>query len=209
MRKNYYQARAYLFKLNTTLYKDVLHDAFVNYHRRTGGKNLFEEPNRCVITVIKNQFYEMLRSRMYKKDGVKFYFEHTTYDDNLSNPITPVDILIGEEAYDKILSRVDSFDSPKTAKAILDLRLEGYSTKEIAEQLNLTTSQVNTYTRNLQKDRPGVNKVSDRECVEIQRLSELGYSLQQICNKTNRSIKTVWKVVNMIKKNEDKQPILG
>lgn len=196
MNENYRRARAYLYKFTSTEYNDILHDAFLTYYRRTG-LNLFERTNFNVIGVVRNQYYESLRKDAYVKNGVRYFFQHQSFEDYTSyNSTTPHDLLIGKEAYETIVRRTKQFDAPDIAQAVLDLRIEGYNTREIAEQLGLTPDQVNTYTTNLGKDRPGKNRLSEKERVEIVKLSKSGLTLNQIVNKTGRSIRTVWKAVN-------------
>lgn len=196
MDENYRKARAYLYKLTSTDYNDILHDAYLTYYRRTG-LNLFDRPNGNVIGVVRNQFYESLRKDAYVKHGVRHFYQYQSFEDYTHyDQTTPHELLESKEAYETIAHRTKQFRLPDVAKAVLDLRIEGFTTREIAEKLSITPDQVNTYTNNLRKDRPGVNKLTERERVEIKRLSESGLTLNQIVNKTGRSIRTVWKAVN-------------
>lgn len=79
---------------------------------------------------------------------------------------------------------------------MLELRLLGYETKEIAEVLDLSLQQVKRYTSNLKQDRPGFNKSKPHEWAEIKGLSERGLTLEQIRTRTGRSITTIWKILN-------------
>jgi len=158
MIENYRRAKAYLKKIDAGIYKDVLHDSYLTYYRRTGN-NLFELDNhRQVILVVKNQYFDTLRKRMYKKDGVRFPLQYCEFDNHTVTTVTPEDILIGADAYETIRQRTETFDSPEMALTILQLRLDGYDTQEISDRLNLSIPQVRRYTQNLRKDRVGRNK---------------------------------------------------
>lgn len=96
MLENYNRARGYLYKLDPRNYKDTLHDAFLNYYRRTG-LNLFERSNTNVIGVVKNQYYENLRKLMFKKNGERLPYQFTDFDDHQQTTTTPLDLLIVAE----------------------------------------------------------------------------------------------------------------
>jgi DNA-binding CsgD family transcriptional regulator len=195
MIENYNKAKRYLFKVDPEVYKDVLHDAFINYFRRTG-LNLFERSNGNVIGVVKNEYFSYLRSKMFRRGGERLPFQFTTFEDHSFTSITPEDILIGIETQQQIESRLPSFEDPDLASEVLRMRLEGYNTKEISKDLDLNIQQVKRYTQNLRKDRPGKTRISDSEIDEILYLHSKGLTLTQICNRTKRSIKTVWSAVN-------------
>lgn len=195
MIENYNKARKYLYKIDSNLYKDVLHDAYLNYFRRTG-LNLFERSNTNVIGVVKNQYFETLRKGMFKKNGVRQPFQFTEFEDHRYTSTTPEDILIGEEALSSIKNRIRTFEKPEIATAVLDLRYGGYSTEEISEQLGLSTLQVNRYTQNLKRDRVGKNRISKNEREEIFKLREEGLTLNQISVRVGRAMPTVWLTLN-------------
>ena len=195
MLENYNKARGYLYKIDHNIYKDVLHDAYLSYYRRTG-LNLFERSNGNVIGVVRNEYFENLRRRMFKRNGERFPYQFTDFDNHTFTPTTPEDIMIAEETKQQIYNRVNSFRSPKTAKDVLELREQGYETKEISEILGLSIPQVKRYTTNLQHAREGFNKSKPHEWDEIKRLSKSGLTLEQIRRKTGRSVTTIWKVLN-------------
>jgi DNA-binding CsgD family transcriptional regulator len=195
MIENYNKAKRYLFKVNSEVYKDVLHDAFLNYFRRTG-LNLFDRPNGNVIGVVKNEYFSYLRSKMFRRHGERLPFQFTTFEDHSFTSVTPEDILIGEETQQQIESRLSSFEDPRLAGEVLRMRMEGYNTKEISKELYLSIQQVKRYTTSLRKDRPGKARMSNSEIDEILYLHSKGLTLTQICNRTKRSIKTVWSAVN-------------
>jgi DNA-binding CsgD family transcriptional regulator len=196
MLENYNKARRYLYKIDPNTYKDVLHDAYLTYYRRTG-LNLFERSNGNVIGVVKNQYFENYRKGTFRRNGERLPYQFSDFDDHSCNKATPLDLMIAEETRQKLYSRVDSFKYPHIAREILELREQGYQTKEIAEMVNLDMVTVNGYTRNLQKDRKFTgNKTKPHEIDEIKRLSKSGLTLEQIRRKTGRSMKTIWKILN-------------
>lgn len=195
MLENYNKAKKYLYKVTPELYKDILHDAYLNYYRRTG-LNLFNQPNTNVIGVIRNQWYEELRKSLYKKNGERLPYIITEFDDHRYNPITPEDILVGKETLETVQQRTNQFEKPEIADYVLTLRIEGYDNKEIAEILNLSLHQVKRYVNNLGKDRPGkVRRFSGKDIEDIRKLHASGQSLNQISIKYGCTIQTIWAVL--------------
>lgn len=151
---NYYKARAYLYKLDPNKYKDLLHESFLTYFDRTG-RNLFEENNRKVITVVRNQYYDSLRERMYKINGVRYAYEFLEYEESVTIT-TPLDYLIRQETYDRMVASLKKFTNPPLATAIFNLKIQGYSASEISKEVNLNQVNVRRYIKNFGKQRPKV-----------------------------------------------------
>lgn len=57
--KAYWIARAYAFKLSPSNYVDIVHDAFITYHKYKN-KNLFEESRALITTCVKNEFWNSM-----------------------------------------------------------------------------------------------------------------------------------------------------
>jgi DNA-directed RNA polymerase specialized sigma24 family protein len=195
MLENYNKAKRYLRKVDPILYKDILHDAYLNYFRRTG-LNLFERSNGNVIGVVKNQWFENLRKGMYKKGGVRFPFQFSPFEDQTITTTTPLDIFIANETYETISNRTLGFQHPSVAAGVLELKYEGYDNEEIAEKLNLSVHQVKRYTKSLKQDRPGQDRLSEVERVKILKLSKEGHTIKEISTRCNRGTSSVWKVLN-------------
>lgn len=67
-RKNYAQLSGYCWKLTGELYRDLLHDAYLEWYKKTG-TNLFEQPNRLGTKVIRHILMNEQRSRRYMWKG--------------------------------------------------------------------------------------------------------------------------------------------
>lgn len=197
MLENYNKARNYLYKADPENYKDILHDAFLNYHRRTG-LNLFDRPNYNVIGVIKNQWFEHLRSTMYKKNGVRVNYSFVSFDNHTVTKETPLDFLIQEDTYNFLKKRANGFREPELAKDIIDLRYQGFSSEEISNKMGLSIHQVKRYLNNLQKDRSGrADKLTKQQVLQIRKdYSEGGVSLAELGIKYNVVLHTIWSIVN-------------
>lgn len=192
MIENYNKARRYLYRLTPDHYKDVLHEAFVLYHRRTE-LNLFEQSNTNVIGVVRNTFYEMLREKSYKKNGVRMSFKFVEYEEQSSN-ISPIDILIGKEAHGILVNRLKTFKDPELATEIFNLRLSGYSSEEIAKELSINIQSVRRYINGFSRTRKESkfkNKVE-----EIKSLYRQGKSLTQLSIKFQATVRSIWLIVN-------------
>jgi DNA-directed RNA polymerase specialized sigma24 family protein len=191
MIENYNKARRYLYKVDPINYKDILHDAYVNYHRRTGGLNLFERSNTNVIGVVRNQYYERFQKMSYQKNKTRHQYQFVEYEDSPSN-LTPIDFLIEKETFSTFIKRAEHFRDSDTAKEVLNHRLDGYTPEETAEKLNITKNRVNWIIRGLKQDRTN-NYV--KEVDEIRRLYQEGKSLKQLSVKFQRSATTIRNII--------------
>lgn len=145
----YWKARRYAYKLNTTLYRDIVHQAYVKYFERTG-LDLFQQPNRKIMRVVRNSYYELLREYSYKRGSknsyTRYYYEFIEHGDNYAvTKTTPEDILIGNQLEERLADVIEDFKYPVVARDVIDLARQGYSPKEISTSLNLAKSSVNRY----------------------------------------------------------------
>jgi len=144
--KYYYEAIRYATKLN--LYppfeaRDLTHDAYVAWHNKTGN-NLFDEHPRTIFSVLRNVFRDKLKRSTWsfnkEQQGSRQYVE---FKDHVTSRVTPYDIMVGQQLLDRMKQTVKP--------SVLDLKLEGYTNKEIAHKLNVTKAAVTWHTNKLQK----------------------------------------------------------
>lgn len=141
---NYQKARSYAYKINKYIYMDVLHDAYVAFHRTTG-RNLFLEPRGKVLKMIKFTYMDLWKyNGRQGRSGTRVDFEPYT-------SVTPEDILIGKETLASLhtIDRAVFRKNPNTTNDIVSLKLSGYKNTEIAERLDITKALVSYYLRNL------------------------------------------------------------
>lgn len=149
--KLYLKGRAYCFKLNRQLYRDILHDAFLHWYNKTG-RNLFEETERRMIRVLKLTwlgYYVNIRSRSR-------HFEELEEDSTIEG-ITAEHILIAKETGQWFDSKMKAFKKkyPKTARnveRVYELKRDGYDQTEIAAILELAKSSITYYVNNFLKE---------------------------------------------------------
>lgn len=155
MNAMYSKGRSYCFKLNRTLYKDILHDAFLNWFTKTG-RNLFEEPERRVIRVLKLTwlgYYVNVNQR-------KRHFVEVDDEIHSVNKITPEHLLVAKETGEWFNSKMKAFGEkyPRTAenvRQVYELKRDGYEQQEIAEILGIAKSSVTYYVKNFLKELNG------------------------------------------------------
>lgn len=170
--KKYWWARSYLYKLDPDNHKDLCHDAYISYWKGTG-KNLFDESEGMITTVIKRTAFSFWKSNSWQhnkeRQGSRQFVqfiggdEDGTVDDEMIphkfNPITPLDELVAQELLDKYYvltetQRESRGHNTHIIRKILDMRIEGFNNKEIAEELGVTKSLVTYYVKE-----SGLNKL--------------------------------------------------
>lgn len=126
---NYDRARGYACKLLRGVdYIDLVHDAYLAYYTKKH-KNLFEEPLWLVLKVMRDSGVNFFR----KKEGrgkYKYAYRPIEEYDLISNE------LFDKVAADQMLSCLSSRVTPAEQQT-LQLRLEGFTAKEIGEQLSI------------------------------------------------------------------------
>lgn len=173
---NYYQLQSYCWHLAGSLYRDLLHDAYVKWYEKTGN-NLFNEPNVLGAKVIRNIHFNNLQKQMWTYRG-RMYRRHNieatsgrgdqgregNEDRGVYVPeyrVTPYDFSNGKE----LLARINT--SPEVGMV-----LEGYSQVEIASRLKKSTSLVNYYvTKAKKKLSQLVNPIAGSRVKVIKRVS--------------------------------------
>ena len=164
---NYKKAKKYAKKLKRVDPLDLVHDAYLTWHKKTG-KDLFDEPIGRVFTVIRITFMSFLKKNKYQQGGGskrgsatrKFvtplergrrqYFE---YDGHKVNNITPEDEYIAtekSELFDRIVNslppnRTCFSDNPQFVKDLLRLKKKGFKNYEIAKTFGVDKSLITYY----------------------------------------------------------------
>lgn len=155
--ENYYKARRYLYRLDPILYRDVLHDAFVNYYTKTG-LNLFDQNNHYIMVVIKNELLMQYRRSNFEVNGNKFRFEFVEFEDHRCTRHTPLDHLIRKDTYEHLVTRLQNFNkNKKVATKIFNLRIDGFTIEQIAGKIKLSKPTVQRYINNFGKAKPRIS----------------------------------------------------
>lgn len=150
----YWKARSYAHHLEPTLYRDIVHDAFVDYALKNN-KNLFDEPLALIFRVVRYRFYDFLKVKHgwngKEKNPTRSYIE---YNDHLINRITPLDELEGIQLNEQINSAstlifTHTNSRPNLLNSILDLKKRGYMNKEISQVLSISPTLITYYLKRL------------------------------------------------------------
>lgn len=168
---NYQKALNYAFHLNKELFRDITHDAFMRWFEKTG-KNLFDEHERIVISVVKRTWWSnyigpsriMYRGKRYGKwfkrmdeiggDGVGGGDSTPSYRKQsrwfmsrpaLYNAVTPEDELIAKDL-DEWFRRCDN----ETRLDIYLYAIQGYTQSEISKIMELSPQLINYYFKRMQ-----------------------------------------------------------
>ncbi len=137
--ENYAKARSYCYKLDRTLYRDLLHDSYLHWFEKTH-KDLFDEPMPRVIRVIKLTWLGYYVNKRKVQNRKVF----SSYDDNLLYTSTPEDILIAKEMEEALITA-----SPELQLEIYLLAIQGYRPYEICKILDMSKSHVSYYFKKI------------------------------------------------------------
>lgn len=150
MTNNYRKGRSYCWALNRFLFQDILHDAFLAYHKSSGGKNLFEQPIQVVIRTVKMIFWGYYINRRFVRNRKDAF---TEFEDQLTTTLTPEQQFIDEEELTNLIEQIKK-ENPRTSKQMitsLNMKLEGYEQQEIAEHLGVKKSLITYYFKKIRK----------------------------------------------------------
>lgn len=160
MNTNYQKAVGYAYHLDHSLAKDIVHDAFTKWFDKTG-KNLFDEHERTVISVVKKTWWTNYfgpsrivykgkkypkRNRQFSEDGylspksARWLMGRTT----LYQSVTPEDEYIAKE-FDEWFRNCDN----QTHLEIYLHAVEGYKPIEISKILGLSPQLVSYYFKKM------------------------------------------------------------
>lgn len=151
--ENYRKARSYSFKLDSELYRDILHDAYLAWWNKCE-RDLFDEHIGTIIKTVKYTFFAHLKNNVwfYNKvnQGQRKFVE---FDENIFYATTPEDEYIATELLGEYMELINSVPKDRavftgneeTTKEILTKRLNGYTNKEIAEEMGISKALITYY----------------------------------------------------------------
>lgn len=156
---NYKKAKKYAKKLRRVDSLDLVHDAYLVYHSRTG-KDLFDEPIGRIFKIIQTSFHESINKTKHQGGGSnhkrwtkrKFiskpyatYRHFSPFNEERVNNVTPLDICIAndlERAYKGLY-----VDQQGILRDILILKGQGYKNIEISSTLDISKQLVGYYLK--------------------------------------------------------------
>jgi hypothetical protein len=147
MVKAYYKASRYAYVLDSTDYRDLVHNAYLYYYKKSNGKNLFEEHEGFILRCVKWMWQWKYNVR---KEFVEF-------NEQAINYTTPHLLVESEQQVKIVYDKVGSYHSGKNNRSLdsklllttLTLLNNGYSQGEIAEQLDTSPQVVSGYVKKI------------------------------------------------------------
>jgi DNA-directed RNA polymerase specialized sigma24 family protein len=161
-RKMYNKALSYAFMLMPyhENYYDLVHDAWVSYHK-SSGKDLFDQDERVVIKTVKNCWYNITRrEHLHTEEHLRKIFIKGT--DELRTSNVPIDKRVeGEDSIEWLYDQAKKYygtlavKNPSQARfynraltdteEVVNLQHQGYNQKEISEKIDTTTTTIKKY----------------------------------------------------------------
>ncbi len=164
---------------------DIVHDAYVYYLSREG-EDLFEldlkNESSYLYTIIKRAFH-----RWYYKERKGERYKYFPPDDLSSKFDDPEETLIGKDLYEifykKLFLATKETDNRhyRTERGrrlpmdIFRLKAEGYTQKEIADQLNTSKQLVNQYVKKIEEMAVYNNPFSGSKTICKKKISETAW----------------------------------
>ncbi len=155
----YRQARGYAFKFSPSLggssvysYTDLVHDAYLVWHKKTG-RNLFDEHRGVISQVVKNVWRGRLMFNSFQWDKKKYaksyvavttdYVETASYIPSTQED--PEKLLIYKDLEQELHSKFTERERKLYNELVL-----GYSTQEIAEKQNTYRQKLDHVRRSIE-----------------------------------------------------------
>lgn len=149
---------AYRLNNNHSLSKDMVHDAWLNYHRYCGG-NLFDQDILYGLRGVKMVWYHNLQHQSFRYKGQNYWKKVDSIDEfneplSTDNPFSYVDhqdkIGIVKKALNKYRAKNNEI-SRSLLKSYLKMVEKGYTSSEIAKEWGSSPQQIDSYKRKLKK----------------------------------------------------------
>lgn len=142
----YRRACSYARRL-TNDYRDIVHDAYLDYFKRTK-QDLFDAPNRTIVVTVRNHYYNSIRKNRFMYEGE--YHQKRTYSlsetdvnaidtevkFNLYSTSFMSEIVINDEV-EQVCKRL----TPVQVDVFQQL-VQGYTIQDIAKNKNVNQSSV-------------------------------------------------------------------
>lgn len=129
-KQEYRKAKRYAHKVTSSRDNDLVHDAYLVWFNKTG-RDLFDEPNATIVSVVKNLHLKSFQTHSFMWRGEIYGKKYERLDDTesnfaLENIVTPESILLSKEQFEILNANLSEFD-----KRTLQLITDGYLLKEI------------------------------------------------------------------------------
>jgi len=146
-KKAYREALGYAYKFQPIYYRDIVHDSWLTWYKKTG-KDLFDEHRGVISQVVKNQYLSDYITRVrYQKDGVKYYREFYPVEDwyKITN-FTPLDELIFNDNLNYISNHIQGDN-----KRLLTSLINKYDNIKLAKQYGVSRQLMYSRTNKLKE----------------------------------------------------------
>ena len=146
---NYAKGRSYCFHLDKLLYRDILHDAYLNWFDKTG-TDLFDEPEHRMMRIIKNTWkgYYIAKNKVInqKSRWINYCDKDTAKrtEAYYATDVTPEDVMMAQELDDAQMAT----DSEVQLQIYL-YAVQGYKPFEIAILMNMCKGNIAYYFKKI------------------------------------------------------------
>lgn len=163
MRSHYHRACSYAFKCNPTLYKDLVHQAYIQNYGKDGS-NLFDKDILFILKCVRNVWFTYIRNSKYQYEYQTYQKQWYEISDNYedhgyshSHNMTPERLMVSQEFVDEFHRRVATYHSgdihqsinTETLQNYVQLTEKGFNQKEIASLMGTSPQLINYYSRKI------------------------------------------------------------
>lgn len=162
--KLYYKALRYAYVLDPPHYRDLVHNAYIYFHKKSNGENLFEQHEGYILRCVKFMWKWRVSNESFNKEfheydeaaGV-FGINPTHSDKFCTDKRNPHTDLESKEFVDLVFKRVGSYHSgglssvdPKVLVQVLDYLQRGYTGNEIGTTMDLSAQTISNHKKKIQ-----------------------------------------------------------
>lgn len=161
MKSQYKKALRYAFVLDQHNYRDLVHNAYIYHHKKTGGSLFDDQPLpyilRCIKFMWRWEYANVKNKRFYDYDqGLTEFSGNPSYTDGFLTRTS--NDLESKEAVEMIYKRVAAYHSgkhncsldSKVLVQVMDYLQRGYTGNEIGTMMDISFQTVSNHKKKIQ-----------------------------------------------------------
>lgn len=155
----------YAYVLDHENYRDLVHNAYLYYYKKSSGGNLFaDKPEPYILRCVKFMWKWNMSNTVIGKNFIEYYEaasefgDNPSYSDMFNAYSDPLRNLESEEAVDLITKRVAAYHSgglssvgPQELLQVMDYLQRGYTGNEIGTMMDISFQTVSNHKKKIQK----------------------------------------------------------
>jgi DNA-directed RNA polymerase specialized sigma24 family protein len=163
VKSNYRRALSYAFKCNPALYRDFVHQAYIQNYQKDGS-NLFEKDIYHILRYVRNVWFTYIRDSRFQYKGERYQRQFFDVDPEVAGSFTPTThltpdrLLISKEFVEEFWKQINNYNSGQNSSIeVENLRTfvllveDGFKQKEIAELMGESVQRINYWSKKVKE----------------------------------------------------------